>query len=117
MFARVSPRPYLNHGPVADEVRPEFCHILREVADVADECSLEADLRLAQLVRSTLGLKSTIPLLVLPFFPGMHGCVPKVSSLDEWRLFVDVANMRKVSCVGMNALGTPRLVDVRVRER
>lgn len=47
---------YLDHGTIANEVNTELGDILREVTNVADERSLETDLRLAQLIRSTLGL-------------------------------------------------------------
>lgn len=48
--------PYLNHRPISNEVRPEVGDVFRKISDVANECSLEADLSLAQLVGSTLRL-------------------------------------------------------------
>lgn len=47
---------YLNHGSITNEVGTELGNVLREVSNIADERSLETDLRLAQFVRSALGL-------------------------------------------------------------
>lgn len=65
---------YLNHRPISDEVRPEVRDIFGKVSDVANQCPLEADLSLAQLVGSALSLKYHIDIRsgVVLFFRQCH---------------------------------------------
>lgn len=57
ILTTIEPMSYLNHRPISDEVRPEVRDVFGKVSDVANQCSLEANLSLAQLVGSALGLK------------------------------------------------------------
>lgn len=56
LLYNVGTMSYLNHRPVSDEIRPEVRNVFGKISDVANQCSLEADLSLAQLVGSALGL-------------------------------------------------------------
>lgn len=92
---------YLNHGSIAHKIGPELCDVLAEVADVTDESPLEANLRLAQLVGSTLGLKMCHCLFIVCCFRRAwvrRNGVGNICFLDQYVLSVIVHSGQ--SCLG-----------------